>query len=422
MPVRIVIWVLIIFWMLFIPYGTLLIVFGAIVLFVLKKINSFILLLTLIASSLVQNSLVNMENFAFARFLLVPFILIPTNIKLFYDIAKNYPLFLVFIFYLIFNAIFISYYPLYSILESVPFALMILVSYAGTKQLSSSSMNIYHLESLYIAIIITSILVLPFPSISYARNDVGFQGSLTHPNIFAVMLAPYFGMLLFRYIRERKRMYLLGMITVLVLLIMSQSRTSIFAIIIGIIIVFFIKKTYRQYIFKALRVSIIPLLLLTVIFYSSIINGINSFLTKSGNADTFQESIELSRGQLFISQIDNISQHLLFGIGFKVPSNLETRTALGSTNEGNYYEKGNMLLVIIEELGFIGFMLFSFFIAHVVLSNSCARLYSNEYIIVPIIALITTLGEASMFSIGGVGMLVWTFIFLNHCSFKTKSK
>ena len=144
-----------------------------------------------------------------------------------------------------------------------------------------------------------------------------------------------------------------------------------------------------------------------VVYLGSLSNYFINFLDKS-NTGSITESVLLSRGSLIDKQVLNISNNPIFGIGFKNPSDLKKIDDIFST--GKAYEKGNMFLASLEELGIIGSVIL--FLTIIAL----LKLHQNSYnnlLVLPLIALITIMGEATLFSIGGIGILIWSFVFLS---------
>lgn len=175
---------------------------------------------------------------------------------------------------------------------------------------------------------------------------------------------------------------------------------------------FSVNNSFRKLFSRKLLLLVLPLLLTFLLFSDQIQVLSKEFLLKSGD-DTFVESVKRSRGDLLQNQIANIDKNPILGIGFKVPSNKSLDTG---GEDKLYYEKGNMLTATIEELGFTGLILM--LLVFIFLIRRQGRFTNNtEYQLLPIIAIFTTLGEATLFAIGGLGTFIWLLIFLSKSNY-----
>lgn len=97
--------------------------------------------------------------------------------------------------------------------------------------------------TLFIVCLFLSLPLIIHP-LGYFKNSTGFQGILAHPNTYGVYMAPYVGWILVGsiFIKNKKEKFFnltIGLIGVMTL-IASESRTSIFAIIIATIFSIFL--------------------------------------------------------------------------------------------------------------------------------------------------------------------------------------
>jgi hypothetical protein len=407
-------WLVIIPFLLLVPYSGFVVIGLAILFFFLRKVNEFDLLLLLVLTSIVGNSLSGMGDYAIFRFILIPVILLRYGLSSIKKIVFESRYHLLLILYLFINVIFISSDSLYSAYKLPIFLLLIIAAYTGANISLTKGLTLINLEGFFLAIVISSFLVIPFESISYARNGVGFQGVLAHPNTFAVFLVPYACLLFYRVLRKIALFDVALLIVVISYLFMSQSRTAILSIILATIVMLIVNSNFRLYFGKRLLLFFIPLTLVFIVYYSEILVLFNDLLLKGGNADSFVESVKLSRFGLFSEQMLNVEKNTFFGIGFMIPSNLDSQLFFTSADNGNTYEKGNMIMAVIEELGIIGFFIFLMFFFKVIFGTKNKIKHRPEYLFMSIAALITTMGEMTLFSIGGSGLFIWMLIFLNY--------
>jgi hypothetical protein len=193
-------------------------------------------------------------------------------------------------------------------------------------------------------------------------------------------------------------------------------------------VVFFTVATFTFDILGKIRGYLLFVILVLVSYLFSIggFNFINKVLDKRGveveNLNGVNE-MYASRGQLAEPSILNFYQYPIFGIGFGVPSestikNFDYKNRWGIT----YFpgtkiiisypvEKGVLYTMVLEELGIIGFVVFFFIVLRAISFRSYKLL-----LIVPILLL--SLGEASLFSLGGVG--IFGFTILSICVLNAK--
>ena len=93
---------------------------------------------------------------------------------------------------LIFGVIFIlihslmfSFYPAVSIIKALMYLVILLGFYSAFYGVRVGDV-IPTLRVFSVGFLLTSVLVLPFPGIGYARDQMGFQGIAAHPQIFGI--------------------------------------------------------------------------------------------------------------------------------------------------------------------------------------------------------------------------------------------
>jgi len=318
-----------------------------------------------------------------------------------------------FLLYILFNTLFISNIFDHSLSQYLQFIVLIIFTFIGTnfKNLNEFKYIYDNIFNLYTIILILSVFSLVIPSISFARNGSGFQGVTLHPNAYGVYFSSYTALNLILFIFNKKKINLLLFVLSFVFLLLSQSRTSIFSVLLGIGVYFLITPEFRKKFSHVFIIAFPIIILFFLAFNKNIMDFVYKFLLKSSSSGNIRESFESSRGSIVKAQLNNIDENKLFGIGFKVPSNKTLQMVVDT--DIIKYEKGNLLLASIEELGIIGFL---FFIILIILLTTAKNTYNTTFKIIPIVLVFTTLGESTLFSIGGLGAYIWAMLFLNKKS------
>jgi hypothetical protein len=203
----------------------------------------------------------------------------------------------------------------------------------------------------------------------------------------------------------------------LVLVILSQSRTAGIALVLGlggaiVLAPALAGRSIRSmlpglrskrllWIFLAGAIALIPVL-------PQLGGLVKDFIGKSGRAGvtTLAEAYDDSRGTLIDRMLENIAAKPFQGIGFGIASHpgsmdIERDPVLGLPISASV-EKGVMPLAVLEEVGVIGFVLVALWVG-VLLRRSAIR--GVAPLAVCTVALLMNLGEATLFSAGGLGLL-----------------
>lgn len=409
-------WFVVILSLLLIPKSAIIIIVLFSILFLFDKIDNLDVAVTFFLIYFIQNGLNSLDSLVMLRYILIPILIAKTFLNVRTKKIKLKPkkiyLVVLLLTYLLFNVIFVSVNSSFSFIEYLLFILLLIFSYKAGEinSIDNYFVKIVNIQSLYYVIIVMSIAVIPITNIAYARNGVGLQGITVHPNAFGVFLAPFCGYMLVKFLHDKRKIYVIFFFLSLILLFLSLSRTSFFSFVLGTVIYFFINSSFRSKFSKIFLWSAIPLIIITIFNFNSISNSLSGFLIKSEGSGSFVESVEQSRGLLIKKQLANIEENMLFGIGFKIPSNKIAITKTSSTDEV-YYEKGNMLMASLEELGIVGTIIFVFVLIRLLRTSKKSN---SEFQILAIIAIISAMGEATLFSIGGLGVFIWILVFLNR--------
>ncbi len=401
-------WLLVIIILMVLPYGALALTLYFIfrVLFNMSQLFNLLFLYFLIFFIQKLGSEQGDLNFYLKMSLLIVTVIKGQKGFSFKNFFKNFRFFIFFIFFIIFHSLFISYNPLYSLVELISFLLLILFTYKGTFSLPEERNRIFsELMAIYLGIIILSLFSFFDPSISYLRNGIGFQGISVHPNAFGIVLAPFCSYVLVKLIKNQQLKYVILFLVSFLLVFLSQSRTSVLAVLLGTLVYFILTIRIKSLNIPKVIIFLLSSSLIFLFYASSFYETSLDFLNKA-NSNNLWEGIISSRQNLFEKQFKNISNNPFLGIGFKNISDFE----LQFSGFDIPYEKGNSLTATIEEIGIIGFILFLILLFQI-MKNSFSN--TTETFVMSITALFTTLGEATIFSVGGAGVLIWLLIFIN---------
>lgn len=261
--------------------------------------------------------------------------------------------------------------------------------------------------------------------IGYIKNTDSFQGILNHPQIFGMVM----GLTAIVILNFQKlnffsfKLSFFFLIIVTYFLILSESRTAIFAFF-GAYIIFLSTKNkfnfqYKKYInvnLFSIAFSLLIFLIILFLIYKLndffYIEFIDNIFTKSGRLvnDNFLDVYLQTRGELIFTSYDNIYQKFWNGIGFGLASQPEQMMIIREEYFGiplnAPVEKGQFIIAILEELGFFGLIFFIIFLLKCL--NSALNSRSN-FISIFFIVLFFNLGESSFFSTGGIGGLLNIF-------------
>ena len=223
------------------------------------------------------------------------------------------------------------------------------------------------------ALIITSVLTLPYPFIAYARDGQGFQGVFNHPQAFAVFVAVLSVFLIDRAtklksLRNKKNYFFLFIIIILIYL--TKARTG-FLILTSIFLTTFLELIYNfttlrlhklKKIFpKILKITglLILLVLLSGLFLDQ--DKLKLFVLKKDEKTTLSESFEKSRGFIILQQWNNFTKEPMLGIGFGIAKSDTHEQEIQTFNGipiSAATEKANLPLTLLEETGVIGLLAF----------------------------------------------------------------
>lgn len=319
-------------------------------------------------------------------------------------------------------SIFVSPNPQISLLKLASFSVVVGAVLVGMTSASRNDIAAWQtwFLSLTISIILVSIPTFFIPSVGYHTNGRGFQGILNQPQALGTWLATacaWLVMGLFQ-IKRKGKVKLFGALSILAfLLISTKARTGAAAILLSVcatfMSTFIIRK--RDSSLSRGRIVLIAIvvglfLAFTLFFSPELSRGIKEFALKGQETD-IEKSFYSSRGGGIETQWANFLNKPLAGNGFGVypsghfPSGVVTIFGIPISAAT---EKGFLPTAILEEVGVIGtgfFVWFLFSLIRRVTKNTDSR-WINLFFA----CLFVNVGEAVLFSVGGIGLYFWLLI------------
>jgi hypothetical protein len=283
------------------------------------------------------------------------------------------------------------------------------------------------LKNIFLSLIVLSICSVPFlfHPLGFLANGSGFQGLLNQPQVFGVTMSLTAAFVFSQILSKRNNFgFWLLFLFLLLMIVLSEARIAGVALVFSILLSIFwwsislTKSTSQE--FKGVNsISSIIIFIFGVsflVFYAQEVSQILlNYIEKGGRdgdinglADAYMES----RGFLVARMVANILENPWFGIGFGVdsahPDQFEViRDPVFGLPLSAPVEKGVLPLVVIEELGvLLGIIIFVWLF---LIAEKSRKLGFHSLVLVFTIYLVN-MGEAMMFSPGGMGLLVMIFI------------
>jgi hypothetical protein len=280
------------------------------------------------------------------------------------------------------------------------------------------------LAALVLAVVGSSAPLLSSP-VGYFLNGRGFQGILSHPQSFGVILALGLSWIGSVLIASKKPSWLLIATFVVgsVEIYASQSRTAVFATLGGFLVTIAVgvvlKPAWRRLFWRgvvspAFATVLLLGIALCVANAAKIAQDVKAFAAKgAGDAETINVvgNYQESRGELLQRSLDNFYAHPAIGIGFGIASDPMTQHIEGDSVLGlptsAPTEKGNVASAILEETGLVGGVGFLILVVVMIRRQAVA---AHEQWWPFATCLLVNFGEMGLFSMGGLGLLIWVFI------------
>jgi hypothetical protein len=292
-------------------------------------------------------------------------------------------------------------------------SLLICFQYAAKEQ---DELNRYF-HTFFVFIWLLSVVIF-FGGYGYVKNEAGFQGALSHPQILgpigAIISAYFLGQ---GFYNERySNFHLIAGLSFFLFVLMSQARTGVFMLGGGFILMTLTGPNalkLPQKIFRLAAVGVVVLLITTAAGIFNVFAFTADFVAKDEEdaGKSVGEIFDSSRGAHIERSMANFAENKLLGIGFGVPSDQEY------TEEIEYFygfpisarlEKGFTPTATLEENGVLG----TFIIVILLLTIIAYVINVKDRILRWILftALLVNVGEAVFFSFGGAGMFIWIMI------------
>lgn len=303
--------------------------------------------------------------------------------------------------------------------------------------------------SIFVLIIVMSVMVYPFPSIKHFRalehsylmfgyyaSVSYYQGVLQHSQqlgpICALIATMSFG--LYAFSKKHGLLLLPIVASSFTLILMTKSRTALISALFGMCVVLFInylrsspnwQRRFRMPLFAMSKEHITGLffsgviasLVISVAFSAKIFSFFKSFVFKTGVSfgGGGVEDIIASRFGRVMWSMKYFDQNPIFGTGFGVSIDPTWVAA----NRGSLFsapvEKAFIITGVLEEVGILGF------IAFCVLCVTVVRhlFQSGNHLTLALFVtfLLINFGEMAFFSFGGIGFLYWVIVLFGQTAY-----
>ncbi len=270
--------------------------------------------------------------------------------------------------------------------------------------------------------------------LGYLRNGRGFQGILNHPQAFGptmALLGAWAASQLFAQKKPSWRIVAL-VVACFVLVVLSQARTAGLALILGVGIAVILAPSLSGYSIRSVLPGLRSMrvhLVLAIVVAGTIISGpqlsafITDYIVKGGHATSLVDAYDLSRGRLMQQMWNNINDDAILGIGFGIASNpaemvVDRDPVLGLPISASI-EKGVLPLAVLEEVGIIGFAAVAVWVWLLMRRSSRGGVAP---LAVALTALLLNMGESTLFSPGGLGLLSLILLGWAFASGQTRMK
>ncbi len=319
------------------------------------------------------------------------------------------------------HAVLVSPFPDVSLLKAVSWTIAMSTLLGAWRGLTTKE---HHQVTQQVFVGLSVLLVLSLPlvvlPVGYLRNGTGFQGVLDHPQPFGATMALLCVWAVARVL-ERPRPDILTMAVgglAFMAVVLSESRTAGFSVIIGLgtaVLVCAVRpRRNAGPALPGLR-SARVFVLLSIAGFGAIAAAplvaeqAWHFVTKSGRAEvsSLGDAYEVSRGRLIEAMLANVEAQPWLGIGFGIASDpsamIVERDPLFGVPLSAPIEKGVTPLAIVEECGLIGALLVALWLVPIY-RNASATGVTTLAVSLTVLAL--NMGEAILFSPGGMGLLL----------------
>lgn len=338
--------------------------------------------------------------------------------------------------------------PQVSYLKLLNFIVFLLGIWLGTQNLQDRPRDTMQLRAFFLAlcvvIIVGSICLIPFPSISYltslryaiaqygteyantvfqdmkaSGSKTLFSGILNHSQALAPILVCCFTWIILDMLfveRRFSKFHLVLLICALPLFYMTRSRVALCSLLVALCVIYFyasrrIALSAEMYRNMRRGMTLFLGLIIVVAVIAQIRTGaIMEWVRKTndvaGDTRSLSEAFTSSRQGLIDESISDFKRNIWLGSGFQVSE----RIALQMKHNQEFVlsapiEKGLLPLMVLGETGIVGCICFGGFL--IFFFVFCAHHQYYATISLFLVYLATNIGEASFFSPGGAGGIEW---------------
>ncbi len=337
--------------------------------------------------------------------------------------------------------------PMVSMLKLINFSVFLLGIWFGTQNLQHRPKDLFILRSFFLAlaflIVIGSVLLLPFPAISFATSlklalqeggvelaeelyqymqEEGMQalfcGITNHSQALAPLSVCAFAITACDMLFVERKFRILHVIVLTVslpVLYMTRSRLALvtLAAAMGIIIFYTARQMQMRADIRARLgqgVFLFMVFTLSLAVVSQIKSGaMSEWIRKTsdtkGDKRSLMEALTSSRIGLIDLSLQDFRRNPMIGMGFQVAEYTRRMTRKRGLIVSSPIEKGVLPVMVLGETGILGTMFFFLFLASFYYTCSRRKYYITNSLFS--VFLVTNMGEATFFSPGGGGGFLW---------------
>ena len=332
-----------------------------------------------------------------------------------------------------------------SFLKLVNFGVFIIGLSFGTRNLDQKPEELQIVRAFLMAmacfLIFGSLLLLPFPayaymtSATYMINQYGvevasdmlrdkgldealFGGLTCHSQALAPivsMIVVYVLADMLIMVKRATKFHIVMLISCLMCSFMTRSRTGLFSLFVGgLAIVITVSKSFSVSRAEKVRVrgllsTMVTIAILAVIVMEVKNQSITRWLRKNDTEEsgaTLGEAIVSTRLSTIEELTNDFKKNPLWGMGFQVNSDSSRFKGQGFVLSAPV-EKGLLPFVIAGEGGCLGIITFIIFLFAFFTNTVRRRMYMTTCMFIAFLA--TNIGEATFFSPGGIGGILWVY-------------
>lgn len=322
-----------------------------------------------------------------------------------------------------------STYPAVSVTKVIAFVAytvaLVQVVEVAWRQNPSAVVNWF--GSTVVAAIVLSLPLLSLP-LGFTRNGTGFNGILSHPQTFGLVIAAGVAYLLVSLVAERKLSVLtLGLAAIgTVELVRTESRGAIFSCFFAVAgwlgwEAVLRGRLQRSVVARLLAAGLLVAATLAVKHESAVALW-EHVVSKSGRAGDvgLGEAYLQTRGRHAAEQLEVFARNPAAGVGFQVGahrgfgSEIVYDPITGSIPISASVEKGNMYTAILEEGGVLGGVIM--YGLMMIIAVPALRGPMRPEKVLVFVVLLSNLSEATFFSTTGIGGWNWQMLALAYAS------